>query len=55
MSIYTRAITVVTHFENKTRSHGNDLSNVSTATNQHATIEELLQTVFSMDVRAEEL
>jgi hypothetical protein len=34
-------------FTNKTRSHGNDLSNVATAVN-HTTIEELLEVVFSM-------
>jgi hypothetical protein len=45
----------VTRFSNKTRSQGNDLSNVSTATNQHETIEDLLETVFSTALRAEEL
>jgi hypothetical protein len=45
----------VTRFANKTCFHGNDLSNVSTATNQHTIIQELLETVFSTDVRTEEL
>jgi hypothetical protein len=45
----------VRRFTNKIRFHGNYLSNVSTATNQHAIIKELLETVFSTDVSAEEL
>jgi hypothetical protein len=45
----------VTRFANKTCSHGNDLSNVSTATNHQATTEELLETVFSIMLHAEEL
>jgi hypothetical protein len=44
----------VTRFANKTHSHGNDLNNVSAATNQHTAMEELLETVFSTVVSAEE-
>jgi hypothetical protein len=51
---YTRAITRLTHFANNTCSHGNNFSNVSTATNQHIT-EVLLGTVFSMVVRVNEI
>jgi hypothetical protein len=40
---------------NKTRFHGNNLSNVSIATNQHATTEELFETMFSTVVCADEL
>jgi hypothetical protein len=36
----------------KARFHGNDLSIISPATNQQATVEELLETVFSTVVRA---
>jgi hypothetical protein len=45
----------VTRFANKTNSHGNDLSNVSTAMNQLPTVEVLLETVFSTVVLVEEL
>jgi hypothetical protein len=41
----------VTHFANKTCSHGNDLNHVSTPTNQHPTIEVLLETVFPTAVQ----
>jgi hypothetical protein len=45
----------VTRFADKARFHGNDLSIVSTATNQQATLEEMLETLFSTVVRAEGL
>jgi hypothetical protein len=54
MQIY-ESLYWVTHFANKTHSHGNDLSNVSTAMNLHATMEVLLKTVFSTVNHAEEL
>jgi hypothetical protein len=45
----------VTYFANRTHSHGNNLSHVSTATNQHPTIEVLLEMVFSTAVQDEML
>jgi DNA-binding transcriptional regulator/RsmH inhibitor MraZ len=41
-----------TYFANKTHSHGNSMSNVSTATNQHTILEVMLETEI---VHAEEL
>jgi hypothetical protein len=43
----------VTRFTNKTLSHGINLSNVSITTNHHRTIKVLLETMFTMAVRAE--
>jgi hypothetical protein len=43
----------VTVSANKSFSHGNNLSNVSTARNHHITIKVQLETVFSTAVRAE--
>jgi hypothetical protein len=40
-------------FANKTRPHGNDFSNFSTATNQNTVIEVLLETMFSTMALAE--